>query len=529
MVGVGGRSKGCKTCRKRRVKCDEGKPTCQRCHKAGKTCEGYVQFAEFHDVTDRVARKTSPGSQSSSLVSSSASIIFVDDAGTAQGDFIEEPFLPLRINPAFDEQLVFEKNLVDRLFSWHENPHSPHSAGWIMVLLGVKEEDSVLNFSSFRALATAFFGKMRGAPILMAKSKKYYSRALVVLQTQLQDPEGVFEDEVLLGIVCMSIYELITFTDPSAWISHYNGMARLTALRGPHRHQIGVGHALLGLLRALITVACVTQRKRCFLEDPRWKTIPWEIRGLNSKIPVEEVYDFLVHAPGVIEDMDRLDTWDPNVPGKEEFRAGHIQRTFDVLEAAYAWRWRWEQRFSDSVFMVPTADLNPDQFSYIPSWSPFEQVLWFDERPRATELMNYSVARLIAMKALQRAGVEVACILQPEPIALPLLPMEGSRHDVAVEICRMAHYNMQTSLRSVGAFMLLFPLNIAFFHLDGDKDGVRPWLLKLMAAMNSRHGFEVGQLRKEHWPEAVIKQKLAIRNKKPQAPIKIVEFVPSSI
>lgn len=32
---------GCKTCRRRRIKCDEGKPLCMKCSKAGLVCEGY--------------------------------------------------------------------------------------------------------------------------------------------------------------------------------------------------------------------------------------------------------------------------------------------------------------------------------------------------------------------------------------------------------------------------------------------------------------------------------------------------------
>ncbi|PYI23429.1 hypothetical protein BO99DRAFT_375677 [Aspergillus violaceofuscus CBS 115571] len=36
-----GRS-GCLTCKARRVKCDEAKPTCQRCRRANRTCEGYA-------------------------------------------------------------------------------------------------------------------------------------------------------------------------------------------------------------------------------------------------------------------------------------------------------------------------------------------------------------------------------------------------------------------------------------------------------------------------------------------------------
>jgi Fungal Zn(2)-Cys(6) binuclear cluster domain/Fungal specific transcription factor domain len=34
---------GCSTCRKRRVKCDEGKPVCRRCRNANFHCEGYEQ------------------------------------------------------------------------------------------------------------------------------------------------------------------------------------------------------------------------------------------------------------------------------------------------------------------------------------------------------------------------------------------------------------------------------------------------------------------------------------------------------
>ncbi|KAE8422164.1 fungal-specific transcription factor domain-containing protein [Aspergillus pseudocaelatus] len=32
---------GCWTCRSRRVKCDEQRPSCQRCHRSGRTCQGY--------------------------------------------------------------------------------------------------------------------------------------------------------------------------------------------------------------------------------------------------------------------------------------------------------------------------------------------------------------------------------------------------------------------------------------------------------------------------------------------------------
>ncbi|KAK2054448.1 hypothetical protein LY76DRAFT_628920 [Colletotrichum caudatum] len=37
---------GCITCKKRHVRCDEGKPTCQNCAKSKKECEGYMAFSK---------------------------------------------------------------------------------------------------------------------------------------------------------------------------------------------------------------------------------------------------------------------------------------------------------------------------------------------------------------------------------------------------------------------------------------------------------------------------------------------------
>ncbi|KAI4863924.1 hypothetical protein F4820DRAFT_356464 [Hypoxylon rubiginosum] len=40
---------GCLTCRKRRIKCDEGRPTCNNCLKSKRQCEGYNQRVIFKD------------------------------------------------------------------------------------------------------------------------------------------------------------------------------------------------------------------------------------------------------------------------------------------------------------------------------------------------------------------------------------------------------------------------------------------------------------------------------------------------
>jgi hypothetical protein len=59
-------SYGCGTCRQRRVKCDEQKPTCVRCTRAGRVCTGYAQrwFASSPQPQSSMAQTTVPNSLS---------------------------------------------------------------------------------------------------------------------------------------------------------------------------------------------------------------------------------------------------------------------------------------------------------------------------------------------------------------------------------------------------------------------------------------------------------------------------------
>ncbi|KAL2807765.1 hypothetical protein BJX63DRAFT_60948 [Aspergillus granulosus] len=42
---------GCITCKIRRVKCDEGKPSCSRCVSTGRKCDGYASPGITLDTT----------------------------------------------------------------------------------------------------------------------------------------------------------------------------------------------------------------------------------------------------------------------------------------------------------------------------------------------------------------------------------------------------------------------------------------------------------------------------------------------
>lgn len=206
---------------------DEGKPGCERCRRSGYQCEGYVQFAEFVDVTSQFKGKESPKQKAQGNNAPSSCPSASTASPSSEGSIIELPVMPLSVNPAWDEQSMFTSHLVSRLFTWHDDATSLQVASWIELLFQRTEDQAALSFTSVRALATTYFAKVNHNNELMRKGAGFYSRALRTLRSGLEDPNLVLEDDLIVAIICMSIYEMVTLTKPTGWLHHYKGLARL--------------------------------------------------------------------------------------------------------------------------------------------------------------------------------------------------------------------------------------------------------------------------------------------------------------
>ncbi|KAL3486562.1 hypothetical protein BJX62DRAFT_246685 [Aspergillus germanicus] len=67
-------NKSCERCKKRHLKCDEGRPQCQRCVGAGVECPGYVQTRKFIDQGASVRRRYAPYQEPSAKSSDARNI-----------------------------------------------------------------------------------------------------------------------------------------------------------------------------------------------------------------------------------------------------------------------------------------------------------------------------------------------------------------------------------------------------------------------------------------------------------------------
>jgi hypothetical protein len=249
-------------------------------------------------------------------------------------------------------------------------------------------------------------------------------------------------------------------------------------------------------------IGYLVERKHCFLETTEWKTVPWEEVGLGAKLPIDKLHDILCDIPGYLEDIDLLGKWTRDSSDKENFLTKLRERLLASLNALYSWRWEWEKDFPASTYSVSPNGLDPETSLPLPP-SPFESVLWFVNPYRANELMTYNSIRVILTRSLQLIGINTD---NPSSayVSDPLLPMQGTRHDVAVETCRMVDYHLHCFRRSSGAFLIIFPINIAYLHLDGNRDGrAKSWLEIVMAFVADIHGFEIG--RRENMPRKLDK------------------------
>jgi len=179
-----------------------------------------VEFAQFIDETSRLKPKAA---RRLSLPSS-----FSDCSGPGSEEPLPTLNFPVNVNPSWSENDIVTTYLFDRLFKWNEDPASPHAPAWTSILL-IQDEETELSTASVRALATVYFAKVNGQHQLMRKAVSFYARALRNLQIKLHSQDQAVGDDVLVAIICLAIYELITLTQPRAWLSHYKGLARLVS------------------------------------------------------------------------------------------------------------------------------------------------------------------------------------------------------------------------------------------------------------------------------------------------------------
>lgn len=237
-------SSGCKTCIKRKVKCDELKPKCDVCRKSGRVCGGfrdkfrvYSTSAHHNGVLLPLSKETYRGRIEESSPSPTTDVLLYDT------------------NKILLE--YFEKNINGR--------------GYTQLLSAVRYMNTTSSAvtSTFGALCAATFGKLQNDGSMKSLGFELYQDSLVRVQLSINDKDNSMADETLLCILMLSQVEITMVTEESAWRSHILGAAELIRHRGSS-HAKYSSPELYDNFRLRVIFEALTAGRRTYLSEEEW-------------------------------------------------------------------------------------------------------------------------------------------------------------------------------------------------------------------------------------------------------------------
>ncbi|KAH7018443.1 uncharacterized protein B0I36DRAFT_388652 [Microdochium trichocladiopsis] len=111
---------------------------------------------------------------------------------------------------------------------------------------------------------------------------------------------------ILAAYRLFSLHEAIHGDDDPklySWLKHKAGDSNILATRDPLMFTSGHAHALFVEQRLHLTMAAIKLRKKVFLAEPRWRTVPWLY---YKKSPRDRILDILIDLPTMLEDLDSM-------------------------------------------------------------------------------------------------------------------------------------------------------------------------------------------------------------------------------
>ena len=221
MVNVGHPSRGCLECRRRRIKCDEARPTCGRCKRAGLACQGYRQtdglmirsmnHASAAKVQQRVRQRQSE--RATPAPSQGPPIL---NALDPKSESEERALIRTATSVGRPIAVDWQNQAVELLFmEWVEQPDiKMGKPGLYHQLPGVYRHCSGGTAphvtAAVEAAALAYLRSTTSVEDFGWMAHRSYGRALVSLGEAMRDPARAVTGETLTAIWLLALFEVRT-------------------------------------------------------------------------------------------------------------------------------------------------------------------------------------------------------------------------------------------------------------------------------------------------------------------------------
>ncbi|KAH8892317.1 hypothetical protein GQ53DRAFT_841093 [Thozetella sp. PMI_491] len=277
MVNIAGRSKGCSTCRRRRVKCDESRPVCRRCQRWNFECDGPRGITIIYEETKRSRTSDRQDISKDSLEERRDAA----STGLAQSHTFS-PEATLRV-VGLDVYICYTQNNLRRdgfIFTAIQTIKPAD-----LLPIEFRLETCQISHQAILSLATILFGTQHQQSDITRQGYRMYGDALRQLNHALSDATRYTSNEVIVAVAALAISELLVPTGPDNYLPHMVGLERLIALRDPHSFWSEKPTGFREGIRFMILFASLRIRKASIFADPDWT------KAMRSNLSAIQLYE----------------------------------------------------------------------------------------------------------------------------------------------------------------------------------------------------------------------------------------------
>ncbi|CAN8101225.1 unnamed protein product [Discula destructiva] len=262
---------------------------------------------------------------------------------------------------------------------------------WKPFLQLARENDLAPTASHMCSLALAYghMGIGHADKSLKSMGLELYGRSLREVQTLLT--RGA-EARVELARLCVPIVILGMYSfaiDGDFRLIHNLGIAQILKHCGPQAFQQEPLLTAFRSCRALLICQSFATRRRIFLEEPKWKTIPWE---KMSKTALDSLLDILADMPGIVNDMAASEH-----PISPATRSSFHQKVGQLRIKLTTWRWTWGKSNPGAAHEVPS-NLRISNIDTAVFREQLETMIEFDTTQQALEMLTYNAGLLYLLQ-----------------------------------------------------------------------------------------------------------------------------------
>ncbi|KAG9556538.1 hypothetical protein KCU79_g10139, partial [Aureobasidium melanogenum] len=433
------RSTGCANCRKRKIKCDEGRPGCKKCQIHNTPCPGYRGIKpdglEWRDETQavsmRVERAWRTGSGSSSSENSSDS-----DSGAPPTKRVEE--LSLFAKPAVTGYTVIPQAIFSaatnrsqmfdvsmRLYrptTLDEQPLRAHISDFSCIQKTITSKSSPALLAAIDTISLLQLGVSYQDQAFFEHARRRYGQALTALVVALNKPNVLGNNDVLGAMKILEFCELFRpVAQQGSWISHI----------------------LQGVLK----------RKAIIFAEPKWMAVTKNTPYTDSS---PRLFDILIHIPGLFERADNL-----IASGEPTYLSGVVSDLVTAIEQLHDWEAGYHAELKDPAFT------NVE----ISRFKRFTRLCHNKTFPLALDFPDFLTGYLqsihwLYLFTIERTLQEVLMKYPDNKCTFSLDEVNKRILQTAIYMCQMMPYFCEPDAASMGRFATFMPLVFALKYFE---------------------------------------------------------------